>query len=941
MNRFIILFSFTIYAFFSFSQQREFDINAPLPFDPNIKKGKLDNGLTYYIRENHLPEKRAELRLLVNAGSLQETDNQRGLAHFTEHMCFNGTRNFEKNELVSFLEQMGIKFGPELNAYTSFEETVYMLYIPTDKPGLLDTAFMILEDWAQYLTFDHNEIDKERNVIKEEWRAHLGARERMMQQFIPVILKDSKYAERLPIGKMEIVENCHYDTLMQFYKDWYRPELIAVVVVGDINADEIEQKIINHFSHLQNPENPKPHVEYPIPNNKEPLISIVTDKEATYSIIEFYIKHDKKIETTIGDYRELILQSLYNQMMNSRFQEILQKPDAPFIFANSGYGGFIGRSKDSYFSVAVAKENLILASLQKVIEENEKVIEFGFTKSELERAKKDLLKYYEKAVKEIDKTESKSYAEEYKRNFLEKEPIPGIENEFKMAEHFMPGITIEEINSLAKKWLIDENWAILITAPESEQIIMPTKDEVIAAIQKSKESEITAYIDTVSEGPLLEKIPKKSKVISKKENEEFGFTEVKFKNGATAILKPNFYKNDEILFSGFSAGGHSIYLDEDYLSANFTSQVVNVSGLGKFDNIALQKKLAGNTANLSGYINTLEEGVMGSSSPKDIETLLQLNYLYFTAIRKDTSAFKSFISRLENQAKFLDADPNYIFYDTLTKVLNMNHPRAISFPDEDQIAQIDLDRIIEIHKDRFADASDFYFILVGNFAVDTILPLLEAYIGGLPSLNRKETWKNVDPDFPKGITDLFIEKGMEPKSRVSLVMNEPYEYTEDNNIKLAILIDILAIKLRESMREDQGGVYGVRISESIDKYPEPEYSISVSFGCSPDNVDSLINTVFSEMKKIQKEGPLDVDLDKVKETLIRGREVDIKTNAYWRNVIDVHYAYGKPIYSLEEFKEIINNITKEDIKWAANKFLKLDHYVRGVLMPEEKVSIEE
>jgi len=933
MKKILFLQIILISAISVFSQQK-FNLNEKIPVDTNIKIGKLDNGLTYYIRHNELPEKRVEMRLVINAGSLQETKNQLGLAHFVEHMCFNGTKNFEKNELVNFLEKMGIKFGADLNAYTSFGETVYKLYIPTDKEGLLDTAFMVFEDWASNVSFEGEEIDKERGVIVEEWRLGLGANERMMQKYIPVILKNSRYAERLPIGKMDIVKNCPYDSLIQFYKDWYRPDLIAVIVVGDINIEDTENKIKQHFAHLKNPENERERIEYPIPDNEDPLISIVTDKEATYSLVQFFIKHQKYEEKQVSDYRMLLLQRLYNQMLNTRFAEIMQNPDAPFLYANSSYSGFLGRSKDAYFSFAVAKENEIINSLSKLLEENEKVKQFGFTVSELEREKKELLTFYKKALKEKDKTESKLYAEEYKRNFLEQEPIPGIENEYYMTFQFVPDIQVEEINQLAKKWIIDDNWAILITAPENDKIEIPGNDEVLAVIKESKEKEISAYIDAATDKPLIEKQPKGLKITSITKNDKFDYTEVTFKNGARVILKPNFYKNDQILFVGSSPGGHSIYTDEDFISADFTSDVMNNSGLGNFDIISLQKKLAGNTAGISSYISEINEGVKGSCSPKDLETLLQLNYLQFTGIRIDTNAYKSFISRLENQVKFLDADPNYAFYDTLVKVTSCNHPRAYAAPNQEQINQISFDKIVEIQKDRFADASDFFFVMVGNFSIDTVLPLLKKYIGGLPSVMRKETWKNVDPDFPEGIIKVKIQKGMEPKSKVAIVMNEAVEYSYDNAFRLSVLADILAIKLRESMREDQGGVYGVRVSENIQKYPVNEYSVSISFACSPENVDSLVNTVFIEMAKIQENGPEGTDINKVKETLIRSREVNIKTNSYWLNSLENYYFNGVPILEFNEYKSKVNSLSIDEIKKAANTYFTLDHYVEVVLNPE-------
>lgn len=911
-------------------------LKKPLPTDPKVRIGKLDNGLTYYIRENEKPEERVLLRLAVNAGSVLETDEQKGLAHFVEHMCFNGTKNFKKHELIDFLEKMGIKFGAELNAYTSFDETVYMLQVPTDQPGLIDTAFQVLEDWAHNVSFEEEEIDKERGVIVEEWRLGLGAQDRMRKQYLPVALKGSKYAERIPIGDVEIVKNCDYETLRQFYRDWYRPDLMAVVVVGDIDADDMEQKIKTHFSRLKMPENPKKRENFDIPGNKEPLIAIATDKEATYNMVQVFYKHERNIEKTLADYRGHLVRQLYNGMMMQRLSEIKQKPDAPFVVATARYVGFLGRTKDAYVSFAAAKENQIEESLETLLTEDRRVKLHGFTQTELERQKKALLSRFENAAKEAGKTESSRLASEYINHFLEAEPIPGAEKEFELAKNFLPDIRLSEINSLAKKWITDNNMVVIITAPENEELEVPTKEQVKKIIVLNKEKSPEPYIDKVSDEPLLAKKPKPSPLKKRTENKEIGYTELTFDNGAKVICKPTDFKNDEILFAAYSPGGHSIYDYETFLSANFCSNIITQSGVGQFDVTALKKKLAGATVELKPWVSTLLEGIDGNCAPKDFETLLKLNYLYFTEPRKDSIAFQTFLSQMENRTKFIKSNPMYAFRDTLIKTITQNDPRSIILPDKQQLDKIELNAAYKTYRDRFADAGDFLFFLVGNFDIEEAIPLLETYIGGLPTIDRNESWKNVEPEFPDGITNVTIHKGTEPKSEVAIAMKNSFEWNEVNMLHLNMAIKILSIKLRESMREDQGGVYGVWVKEDTQKFPEPKYSIFVSFGCSPENVDTLTNTVFREMKRLTDEGPEALDLTKAKETLIRQRELNVKKNAFWMMRLKGIYYTDNEVLSVENYKKRVNGVTEKDIQQAAKRYFNFDNYVRVVLLPEKE-----
>jgi len=941
MKRFIFSLTLIISGFFLTSlNAQNIKLDDPIPPDPNIKIGKLGNGLTYYIKKNTKPEQRIELRLAVNAGSVCETDGQQGLAHFVEHMCFNGTKNFPSNRIIDMLEEMGVKFGAELNAYTSFDQTIYMLKVPSDKEEWINRGFQVLEDWAHQVTLDDVEIDKERGVIVEEWRLGLGAEDRMQAKYIPVLLKGSRYADRLPIGKIDVIKSFPYDTLRSFYKTWYRPDLMAVVVVGDIDPKIAEDKVKEYFGRIPMSSNPKPRVEFPIPGNTEPLISVVTDKEATgYSSMVFF-KHPKSDNGTYGDYREQVMQMLYTGMLNNRLQEIAQKPESPFLYSGTGYGTFIGRSVDVYQLMVSAKENQIEKSLEVILTENERVRRFGFLSSELEREKKDMLASYEKMAKEADKTESSSFADEFIRNYLEKEPIPGIQKELSIISDLLPGISLDEMNKLGKEWVTDNNIVALVTAQEKEGINVPTESQVLDIIRSVKDMKIEAYSENVSDSPLLKSIPAAGRVTKKTFNAQFGYTELFFENGVRMILKPTDFKNDEILISAYSPGGTSLYPDNDIMSAMLASTIVVQSGLGDYDYIGLQKKLSGNTAKLSPYINELREGVNGSCSPKDLETMLQLNYLYFTGTRRDSTAFNAYISRMRNMIKPMRANPQVIFQDTLTKIISMNSPRAIAIPTEAQFEQVNLDRLLDIFRDRFSDASDFTYLMVGNFETAEVTPLLEQYIGGLPSTKRTEIWKNVTPDFPAGVVDVEVPKNSEPQSQVAMVWKGDFKWKDNYRQGFTMLMNILAIKLRESMREEQGGVYGVSFNGNPVKYPEPKYTITSTWGCDPDSISKLAQTVLGEMSKIKKYGPAQEDLNKVKETLIRERETRMKENSFWVSAFQNYYLNGDRLLTLEEYKTFVNSFTGKDIKKIAGKYLDTESYVKVALTPAPKVEVK-
>ena len=927
---FLVFIAFTV-----FSQQSSVDLTTKLTIDPNVKIGKLDNGLVYYIRQNSKPEKRVELRLVVNAGSILENDDQQGLAHFMEHMNFNGTRTFPKNELIDFLQKSGMRSGADINAYTGFDETVYMLQLPTDDSTLVESGYKVLEDWAHYALLDDKEIDKERGVITEEWRLGLGAQDRMMKKFFPMIFQGSKYADRIPIGKIEVIENFRHEALKDFYHDWYRPNLQAVVLVGDLDPEKAEAQIKAHFGNIQNPANPRERTNYDIPDNTEPLIAITTDKEATDNFVLIFYKHPLSPDKTLGDLREKFMAELYTGMLNNRFNEISQKPESPYVFAGAEYGRFLSRSKDAYMINAMTKESQIDKSLEILLAENERVRRFGFTQTELDRQKEELMSQYEKRSQEFDKTESKAFCSDYVSNYLSADAIPGAQKNFKYVQRLLPEIKLSDINDLAKKWVTDNNLGLVVMAPEKPGVKVPTKEEILSIILASKTKELVAYVDNFREEPLVKQV-QAGKITGRKENKELGTTELTLSNGVMVVLKPTNFKNDEILLSAYSPGGNSLVPDKEFISANYAPQIIDMSGLGSFDNIELQKKLKGKNIQINPYIEDVKEGFRGNTTPKDFETMMQLIWLYFEQPRKDTSAFQAFMSQMVNQAKFMKSNPIMTFYDTLFKVVYPGYKRMIIFPSPAQLSEVNLDEALKIYKDRFADASDFKFFLAGNFSIDSISPVIERYFGSLPGLNRNEAWKDTSPKVADGKTNVTIYQGTDPQSMVGLVMPEQFAWSEKNILCMNMVREIMAIKLEEVIREKMSGVYSPQVMVNFDQYPKPTIQTVVMFGCSPKTTEKLTKAVFGEIKKIRKNGPTEIDYKKAQETLIRGRETDLEKNEFWlRKIESIYFNHDSPD-NIATFKDRVNAITMEDLKLAASTWMKPDHYVRVVLMPEKK-----
>jgi zinc protease len=931
MNKMKYIFIFCLAFSFIINLQAQ---NEKMPVDPKIKIGVLSNGIKYYILENKKPEKRAELRLMVNAGSILENDDQKGLAHFVEHMAFNGSTHFKKNELINYLESVGVKFGPELNAYTSFDETVYMLQVPTDKEDIVDKGFLVLEDWASGLSFDSLEIDKERGVITEEWRLGRGADMRMFDKQLPILFKDSKYAERLTIGDINIIKNFKHETLKSFYRDWYRPDLYAVAAVGDFNKDDIEKLIKKHFEGIKSAASPRVRDYSEVPPHKETYYAIAADKEATASLVSLYITHPSEKVETINDYRENIIGGLFLNMLNSRLAELSILPDPPFVSASAGKGRFV-RTVDAYSLGALVKESGIEKGLETLLRETERARKFGFLETELDRTKKNALRRLEKSFAERDKFESGSLINGMVSNYLNGSVIPGIEIQYELYKKLLPTIKLEDINKVAEQLLMKENRVVMVNTPEKEGVKLPTEETLQSVLNKVENEKIEPYVDKVKNVPLVKQLPKPGSVLACLKNDKIGYTEWKLSNGARVIIKSTDFKNDEIQMQAFSYGGLSQVEDNEYNSSMLATQIAVQSGLGEFNINELRKALTGKIANASPYISKNTEGFTGSCSPADAETMFQRIYLNFTNPRFDSSAFISYKAKLKAMLENARNEPEAVYQDTLQCVLSNYNLRNLPFTLE-TLDRIDLKTAEKTFRERFNDAGDFTFVFVGNIDTVKFKPLVLQYIGGLEGKNSGEKWIDRKVTNPAGIVERIVKKGIEPKSYVTVVMVKPFNWSRIEEYRLESLIDALNIRLREVIREDKGGTYGVGIREGVSKFPTSKYQITFNFGCNPERVDELSKAAFQVLDSMKQFGPSPEIVNKVKEIQMRTREVNLKKNDFWLRIIAAYLENQDNPDEILDYSKWNVNLKGDDIKAAAQKYLSDDNYVKVVLYPEIK-----
>ncbi len=914
------------------------NLTDKLPIAPEIKMGKLSNGLTYYIRKNAKPEKKVELRLVVKTGSILEDDDQRGLAHFTEHMAFNGSQHFKKNDLVSFLQSIGVKFGADLNAYTGFDETVYILPIPVDKPENLEKGFLILEDWASTVTFDPAEIEKERGVVLEEERLGKGAQERMFKKILPNILQGSKYADRLPIGKSETLKTFKPETIKRFYKDWYRPDLMAVLVVGEIDPATVEALIKQHFDKLKNPAKERPRTYADIPSRQTSEGQVVTDLEATNHVLQIYYATQKvHIETTVGDYRLSMIKNLSGVMLSQRMQELTQKSDPPFLFGGSDRGEFV-HGYESYFGFALIGKAGVAPAVKAVIQENERAKKFGYTEAELGRTKKTMMRNMDRAFNERDKTESENYVEEYGRNFLNDEPIPGIENEYNYYKQYLEGITLQEINEYNAKNIpsSSDKKLVVFTGQEKADFTIPTDSELLLMVTEAEKLPVTPYEEKAVAASLMVATPEGGRVVFDKKNPELGLSELTLGNGVKVILKPTDFKNDQIVLSGFRFGGQSLYEEKDLYNAQYATAVVSQMGVGNFSPTDLRKVLAGKSVSALPRLNNLSEGISGQSGTIDVEMMLQLIHLYFTKPRKDEELFKSFISKQQAMVQNMMSDPRTVFQDSVSRMLYAYHSRAPRFPRLKDFDKINLDRSLEIYNERFGNARGWTFYIVGSFDLAKIKPLIATYLGTLPSVTASSpTFRDLGIRPVKGVVKKEIKKGNEPKSFISMAFTGESAYSDEDQLKLQALIELMNIKLIETLREELSGIYGGGMNGSLSKNPYNSYTINVSLPCGPENVDKLIKATFAEIQKIKDKGPSEADLNKVKETFSNKYREDLKDNNYWLARLQRSAEMGSNPADILTVETRMNAITVKDLQEAGKKYFNMNNYFQAVLFPEK------
>ena len=911
------------------------DLNQKIPNDPNVKIGKLDNGLTYYIRKNTKPEKKVDLRLVLNAGSILENDRQLGVAHFLEHMVFNGTKSFPKNELISYLQSIGVKFGQHLNAYTAFDETVYFLPLPSDDPKKLDNGFQILEDWAFNANLEGQDIDDERGVVIEEYRTRLGAQNRMMKNYLPVLLHQSLYANRLPIGTLENLQKFSYDDIRSFYKDWYRPNLMAVVVVGDIDVNEMEQKIKKHFGPYKNPVNEKPRTQFELPNHKETFVSINTDKEQSNSSVQVYYKdkENNKPTVTVGDYKEELIDGLFSTMLNNRLQEYTRSENPPFLYGYSFHGSTYAKNKDAFQSYAMTSEDKQIEALRTLMIENERVKRFGFTQTELDRAKKEYLASYEKAYNDRDKNNSSTYLGSYQENFLKGEAMPSIEYSYDLVQKLLPEINLNQVNGLINNYLKEENRVVVLTGPEKEGLKTPTEKEVLAAMDVSK-VELTPYEDAAVAESLIRNEIKSGKIVKTTKNDKLGTTTLELSNGAKVTYKKTDFKNDEILFSGRSFGGMNLIDTKTYKQIYLANGSVTKAGIAGMDLNALTKFNTGKVYRVNASLGENTESLSGSATPKDLEYLFQSVYAHFTDLNYDPKVYESDKNKTQPMMKNMLMIPESYYSVERSKFLLGHNERYTPMPPSDQDwANTDYKKAYEVFKERFADASDFEFFFVGNVTDEQMKTLSEKYLASLPSLNRKDKMVDNGTRIKTGIHRKDILKGTEDKAKVDIIYTGETVYSEKEDLAMQALGEILTIKLIEELREKEGGVYGASAYGGLNKIPYGSYSFAISYPTNPASVDKLIDLTLAEIEKIKKNGPEAKDLAKFKEGEMTDYTNSLKENGYWLGVLTSAFVYQESAEKALDFEKRIKSLTAKEVQDVAKKYLDKNRVIT-VLKPE-------
>ena len=909
------------------------DVGDSLPTDPAVTIGTLPNGMRYYLRQNAEPEKRAELRLVVDAGSVLEDDDQRGLAHFLEHMAFNGTKNFEKQELVDYMESIGMRFGGDVNASTTYDHTLYRLTVPTATAGALETGLQILEDWAHGITLDEAAIEAERGVILSEWRSRLGAGTRVRTQTDSVLLRGSRYLDRNPIGVPASIESMSRDEFVQFYRDWYRPDLMAVVVVGDIDVAATESLIRRHFSRIDAPRKRRQRPEYTVPDHETPLVSVVTDPEATGWSVQVVRKYRPAPVNSTARTREATIEGLYERILDQRLRELGTRAESPFLGARTDFGDYVGDLRVHTVVAVTVREQQLESGLQAAMTEVERIAQHGITAAELDREKRAAKSRYDQALITRSKIPSSSRAASYVEHFLTGATPAAVEAAVERASAVLETITREDVAAVARRWRERENMSVIALVPQKPDVTPPDGDALLAVLDAVEATELPAQGDAVvASKELLATLPTPGTVTQESLIREVGITEWTLSNGIKVYLKPTDHSPDQILLGGHSWGGTSLVSDEELLEATLAGSLPGISGLGDFSSTALRSATVGKLVSAGMQIGTYSQQVSGSSTVRDLETLLQLVHMHFTAPRLDTGAVRAWQRRLRTQLEGRSASPQTHFRDSVGIALAQNHPRGRPLRAE-QVDSIDIGRALEIYRERFASPGDFTFVIVGSFQLDSIKPLVARYLGGLPAVTRDEGWRDTGMRFPTGVVEKDFRFGREPRSRTAIVFTGPFTHSAEEQFALGAMGQVLTARLRERLREDLGGTYSVSAHAMIHSVPERSAMVEISFDAAPERADELTKEVFAEIEALRKSGPTKEEVDKVREESTRSLELAVENNRYWLSSIMSYVQMERSLDGLADYEAPVERLDAAQIREMARQYLDPSRYVRVTQRP--------
>lgn len=909
-----------------------------LPRDPNVRYGQLDNGLTYYICHNEQPKQRCEFHIAQAVGAVLEEDNQNGLAHFLEHMAFNGTKHFPGKGIINYFESVGVNFGGNINAYTSIDETVYRLSdVPTYREGIIDSALLVMYDWACGLLLEDEEIDSERGVIREEWRTGCDADRRLWKEIRAQKYPNSQYAKRDVIGDTAVINNFEYDALRSYYHKWYGPDNQAIIVVGDIDVDQIEQKIKALWADVPARVNRGERPLYTVEHNTAPLVAIAVDPEARITRVELEYKHDQapvEVLNSVEGYLYSMLTGMITDMLNERLEELALSPNATFQGAGSYYGQ-IAKLKDAFVAVTIPKEGHETEALRDLLLQVEKMDRYGFTNAELERVKTEYLTSMETAYNERNNRKNIAIARECIRNFEENEPIPGIEWEYQFSKQIVPMIDIETINKLASE-LISDNPTVAITGPLKDGVHIPSEKIILGMLQQTKTMEIEKPVEKTIDTQLVKKAPRAGKIKKTTTNADLGTTEWTLSNGVKVVIKPTTFKQDEILLDAFSYGGLSLVDVEDLPSANLATDVVSFMGLGDFSRTDLQKALSGKTAEVGASINGYTETLSGSSSVKDLETMLQLVYLQFTSPRYDEDAYQTLMGLMRNQMINKDKNPNAVFADSVS-MMGSNHSERTILWNIETLNKVSLDKALAVYKERFANPADFTFVFVGNIdpTDKATQKVICQWLGGMKTNKQYESFRDNGVRTPAGVQKNYFEREMQTRTASNRIQYTSYDipYSLANDMNMEMIGRVLSTRYLESIREREGGSYGVGCAGIVDRMPVSRARLIMQFDTDPLKQEKLMGIIHEEVKTIVENGPLANDLAKEKQSMLKDFQEDLEKNGTWMDALYTYYMYG--VNTIKEYQDAVNAITAETVQNTLRKLVEAGNVFEVVMTPAQ------